>query len=194
VQRHARTKPPAVRRTELLDAAERLFLADGVAATNVDAIVAAAGVAKGTFYLYFNAKEDLLPALRARYVEALAETVSAAVARRPHADWPGKLRAWVSAVVTYQVEHFALHELVFHDSGAHRGHAPLKEDTAETLAALLTDGARAGAWTVEDPRLLAVMLYAAVHAAVAPATHGRPNARRIAKALHAFFSRAVGLA
>jgi Bacterial regulatory proteins, tetR family len=34
-----RTKPPEVRRRGLMDAAERLFLAQGIAATSVDAIV-----------------------------------------------------------------------------------------------------------------------------------------------------------
>jgi AcrR family transcriptional regulator len=47
-------------RTRIRDAANELFLAGGFEATTVDAIVAAAGVSKGTFYLYFDRKEDLL--------------------------------------------------------------------------------------------------------------------------------------
>jgi AcrR family transcriptional regulator len=41
-------------------AANELFLSKGVDDTTVDAIVAAAGVSKGTFYLHFERKEDLL--------------------------------------------------------------------------------------------------------------------------------------
>ena len=47
-------------RAAIRDAANALFLEHGVEATTVDAICAAAGVSKGTFYLYFHRKEDLL--------------------------------------------------------------------------------------------------------------------------------------
>src|SRR5262245_12204096 len=47
-------------RAKIREAANRLFLARGVGETTVDAICAAAGVAKGTFYVYFRRKEDLL--------------------------------------------------------------------------------------------------------------------------------------
>ena len=56
---------PSPQRTErtrsaIREAANRLFLERGVDATTVDAICAAAGISKGTFYLYFHRKEDLL--------------------------------------------------------------------------------------------------------------------------------------
>jgi AcrR family transcriptional regulator len=50
----------AVTRARIREAANQLFLEHGFEATTVDAIVAAAGVSKGTFYLYFERKEDLL--------------------------------------------------------------------------------------------------------------------------------------
>ena len=56
---------PSPQRTErtraaIREAANRLFLERGVDATTVDAICAAADISKGTFYLYFHRKEDLL--------------------------------------------------------------------------------------------------------------------------------------
>ena len=47
-------------RAAIRAAANELCLVHGVDATTVDAICAAAGVSKGTFYLYFHRKEDLL--------------------------------------------------------------------------------------------------------------------------------------
>ena len=47
-------------RARIREAANGLFLRDGVEATTVEAIAAAAGVSKPTFYLYFQRKEDLL--------------------------------------------------------------------------------------------------------------------------------------
>lgn len=52
-RRKRTTRAPAVRRGELLDAALRVFCTSGIAGASVEEITAAAGVAKGTFYLYF---------------------------------------------------------------------------------------------------------------------------------------------
>lgn len=60
------TPAPAIRRgaarEKLLDAAERLFYAHGVAATGIDAITAEAGVAKKSLYNNFASKADLITA------------------------------------------------------------------------------------------------------------------------------------
>ncbi len=47
-------------RERIRDAANELFIRDGFKNTTVDAITAAAGVSKGTFYIHFDRKEDLL--------------------------------------------------------------------------------------------------------------------------------------
>ena len=65
------TKRPA--RASLLEAAARLFYSDGVAATGIDSITAAAGVAKKSLYNNFASKADLVAAyLTARHEEWLA--------------------------------------------------------------------------------------------------------------------------
>lgn len=51
---------------ELLDAALGLFIEKGFAAARADEIAARAGVCKGTLYLYFQSKEDLLKELIAQ--------------------------------------------------------------------------------------------------------------------------------
>lgn len=48
------------KRVKMIDAAYKLFLEKGVNITAIDDVVKAAGVAKGTFYLYFKDKYDLL--------------------------------------------------------------------------------------------------------------------------------------
>src|SRR5678815_4116842 len=48
------------RRQQILNAACRSFARHGLHATTVDQIARAAGVAKGTVYLYYRSKEDLL--------------------------------------------------------------------------------------------------------------------------------------
>jgi AcrR family transcriptional regulator len=60
-------------RQQLLEAAARLFYADGLAATGIDTITAEAGVAKMSLYNNFSSKADLVRAyLDARHAEWLA--------------------------------------------------------------------------------------------------------------------------
>ncbi len=68
-------KAHAVRKNEILDRAERLFATAGYERTTINAIIDAAGIAKGTFYHYFAGKEDLLDSL----VERLAANIVAAL-------------------------------------------------------------------------------------------------------------------
>ena len=56
------------RRNALLDAAEALFLAHPDRIASVAEVAGAAGVAKGTVYLYFPSKEEMLLALHERHV------------------------------------------------------------------------------------------------------------------------------
>jgi AcrR family transcriptional regulator len=56
------------RRQELLDAVEKLYLRHPDRMPSVAEVAAAAGLAKGTVYLYFPAKEDMLLALHERHV------------------------------------------------------------------------------------------------------------------------------
>ena len=48
------------RRTQILDAARASFAKNGLSGTTVDGIARSAGVAKGTVYLYYKSKEDIL--------------------------------------------------------------------------------------------------------------------------------------
>src|SRR3954452_14745632 len=52
-------KQPQTRRSDIIGAALRLFAAKGFAATRLDDVAEAAGIAKGTVYLYFATKEEL---------------------------------------------------------------------------------------------------------------------------------------
>ena len=59
--KHERRKE--ARPGELLDAALDLFVEKGFAATRAEEVAARAGVSKGTLFLYFQSKEDLLKAV-----------------------------------------------------------------------------------------------------------------------------------
>jgi AcrR family transcriptional regulator len=75
---------------ELTEAALALFLAQGIEGVTIDEIVRAAGVAKGSFYRYFDDKtalvETLATPVTARIREGLAHCEAALVAARTPGD------------------------------------------------------------------------------------------------------------
>ncbi len=178
-----------------MDAAERIFLDKGVAATSVDEIVAAADVAKGTFYIHFESKDELLMALQRRFVATFRQKLEEAMNRRPREDWKGRLRAWVEAGVDGYLDRAALHDLVFHEFRPDGPRARHDNPIVDQLAELLGQGARAGAWSVGAPSFTAVLLFHALHGAFDDAvdTATEVNRKRLSRALLSFFHRAVGL-
>ncbi len=75
---HRRRKQ--ARPQELLDAALELFVERGFAATRMEEIATLAGVSKGTLYLYYASKEDLLKAVIGERLSSEIEIGAAAVA------------------------------------------------------------------------------------------------------------------
>jgi len=176
-----------------MDAAERLFLEKGIATTSVDDIVAAADVAKGTFYLHFESKEMLLLGLQQRFVSTFCTLLQTAMDRRAPDDWSGRLRAWVTAGVNGYLDRVALHDIVFHEFRPEDRRGKNDNPVVDQLAVLLGQGTQAGAWRVEDPRLAAVMLFNALHGAVddAVAAKAKVNRSGLVRTLDTFFRRAV---
>lgn len=88
---------PAQRTREaLLDAGEALAETDGFAGMTISRITAAAGVAKGTFYLHFDDRDAYVRALHERYYQRIA----AAIAEARDAAGPG-LQAAFASIETY---------------------------------------------------------------------------------------------
>ncbi len=84
----ATATPPRQRRkdarpAELLKAALALFGEKGFAATRIEEVAQRAGVSKGTLYLYYPSKEELLKAVIANYLSArIADTAQQVEAYR----------------------------------------------------------------------------------------------------------------
>ena len=53
-------KEPAIRKGEILDATEKLFIEKGYEAATINDILEAVQIAKGIFYYHFKSKEDVL--------------------------------------------------------------------------------------------------------------------------------------
>ena len=78
-----RQRRKEARPQELLDAALALFVEHGFAATRMEEIAARAGVSKGTLYLYYPSKEELLKAvIRDRLSNEVRAVTAAALSHR----------------------------------------------------------------------------------------------------------------
>ncbi|RST60297.1 TetR/AcrR family transcriptional regulator [Siminovitchia terrae] len=84
------SKNPEDRKTEILDAAEMLFTTKGYSATTVNDILSKVGIAKGTFYYYFQSKEEVMDAIVMRFIDKGVEAAKA-VAADPNLKAPEKL-------------------------------------------------------------------------------------------------------
>lgn len=100
--------PPVIRQRrkeerpqELLSAALELFVEKGFAATRAEEVAARAGVSKGTLYLYYPSKEELLKAVIRHHLSSQIQARSAEVSHHegPSADLlRDALSQWWTAV------------------------------------------------------------------------------------------------
>ena len=172
-----RTQTPDLRRRELMDAGERILLRKGFASTTIDDVTRAAGVAKGTYYLYFKSKDDLAAALRDRFIEDCRKRIETLSARRPANDWRGRLDAWVEGGICHYLDHLELHDIIF--IAGHEGHGSMAQSAlVEALADLIRAGAAAGAWRAQSPELVSLFLFYALHGVVDHIVTSRTMDRR----------------
>jgi response regulator NasT len=123
VEAKTRERPPArrgtarrERRSEVLDAAARIFAEKGFAETTIKDLADAVGVLKGSLYYYFSSKEELLCDVVARADEAAWKRIEHAMAHEGSAI--ERLRACVEAQLASTARDPAGMALVFQDHGS----------------------------------------------------------------------------
>jgi AcrR family transcriptional regulator len=91
------------RRAEILDAARKVCAARGYHEMTVDEIAQAAGVAKGTLYLYFRSKNEIYWAMIENILSILHEQVRAELSK------PGSIEDCVRRFVETKMTYFEAH-------------------------------------------------------------------------------------
>lgn len=146
-------KPPHVRSAEILHAAAVLIRQKGIEKVSIEEIAKEAGVAKGTFYLYFQSKADILSSLANGLVSRMVERAQAAIAQSND----NALDSFVMALAAIKSvegedqfladalnlpENLELHE---------RANVALVRQLAPVFAELIERGCRSGDFDVDDP-------------------------------------------
>src|SRR5947208_2619045 len=116
LQRGRVTKVPVERREDLLHAARSILAEKGIAAATMSDVTEVAGVAKGTFYLYFDSKEALLGALKERFVDDLIARATSLYWRVGRDDWWALADVTVETLIDFVVEHADLIQVFAQDS------------------------------------------------------------------------------
>jgi AcrR family transcriptional regulator len=160
----------------------------------VEDITTAADVAKGTFYLQFTSKTEILDALRQRFVRNMANAVTTAVEACKPGDFESRLAGWARSCAIEYLESAPLHHLVFVIAPPSSREGLTRNVLIDGLEEILASGVRAGAWSVDDPHLTAVFLFNALHGAVnQPGNEDMENREKLLAAIITHFFRSVGV-
>lgn len=190
----SRTKPATERRNDLMDAAERLFLEYGVLHTTIDQITNLAKVAKGTFYIYFNSKEDVHAALAARFVARYVDDIRGAIYKTGSEDFAAQLSCWVASSVDGFLNDIDLVNMLFH-AHPQTADGELISLIVSPLEELLIAGNARGQCTVNQPHLTATFLFSGLHGVIddAIAMNGQIDRAELIRNLESLTFRALGL-
>ncbi len=92
-------KPTEQRRAEILDAALQLFSSEGFHDTTMEEVANAAGVAKGTIYLYFRDRDELVERAFEGAIAALMEQIDGVL--RQDLPFDALIRAIMAAKISF---------------------------------------------------------------------------------------------
>jgi AcrR family transcriptional regulator len=160
-----------LREAEIISATRRLFDERGVRDAQIEDIARAVGINRAIIYRHFTGKEELFSLTLVQYLDELRVALedAAETTEAPRAQ----LVALVEAFVTYGLAHPAFVDCA--QSIMRRPGGDLLEEVSESamyrlgqaiggclsvLTRTIEAGATSGDFHVEDPRLLANMLYA----------------------------------
>jgi AcrR family transcriptional regulator len=161
----------AFRTQEILAAARKLLEQRGLEAMTMEEIAAAAGVAKGTLYLYFQSKDDLIQALITQVGENILKDMEAALAA-PGAP-PEKLIRMVSVLLEYLNRERLLFPIYAREllrgrresrKGFWRHYQELEERFVTLVTGLFAEGIATGHFIPANPRLLTFLIRGLVRA------------------------------
>ncbi|MDO8846852.1 MAG: TetR/AcrR family transcriptional regulator [Coriobacteriia bacterium] len=190
-------KDPGVRRAELVAAAAALFAERGVSDTAVSDIVKTAGVAQGTFYLYFESKDAIICAVVETLIDQMVGHIEDALAD-PDRRAVEKLEAMAAALVEINDEPFEVELMaVFHRPDNLPIHDRVMRSLVPrlmpNLAAIIRQGVEEGDFVSEDPEATAWFVLGALQGMETAFTDVNKTQSAIVQ-LRAFVLRGLGYA
>jgi len=172
---------PEARRLEILEAAERLLQAQGQR-VRVEDVVREAGVAKGTFFLYFPTWDDLLETLRQRLVADFDSANPLPTEVDGPIDWMALLDRHAAAYIDFASTRQGIGQALFHSDFAERRNQA--DNAVVRLSAVIRAGQEAEAFGPVDPEPTALLLFAALDEAARAVAGGMERDAIVAALRH----------
>jgi AcrR family transcriptional regulator len=145
-----------LKRERILASGLSLFANAPYQSVTMDSVAAAAGVAKGTLYLYFESKEDLYLGILSDGLETIARNYQASV--NPAASVPDRLRRAIEVTLEFYDQRRDLLRLMASEEprmaeARNRLIDDWRERGVRFFTSLIEEGARAGVFRTNDPLL-----------------------------------------
>lgn len=162
-------------RTEILEAAERVFVRDGLMAARIDEIAAEAGVSVGTLYNLFKDRGGIVEALMTWRHGEFHESIDTALEARADEPFEARLRGFVEVLFSHFRQRWAFMRVIkqaeFAPDSAGCGHGPHKSREAfqqlfAQLGALMQQGVDEGVVRDLDAELALTAFMGLLRAAV----------------------------
>lgn len=158
-----------LRRT-ILDTTRHLLVQDGYKSLSMRKIARSIGYSATSIYLYFENKDALFHTLIDEGMEQLYREYEAAINSHPD-DPVGLLHDLCRRYITFGLENQEYYEIMFMLHPEHMERYPAEKyrrarRNLDVIASTLTDGVAGGLMTVDNPRVSASAIWAALHGAV----------------------------
>lgn len=152
------------KRSVIVDAAWQLFARHGYELTTVDTIVETADISKGTFYHYFESKEDVLDAVVERMTTVALEKIRKAV-HESELSAVQRLNRFFVASRQWRFENIQIVreiiEILYRDENVrllHKSNERSMEKTAPLLKEIIEQGVEEGIFSTPDSEETAFMI------------------------------------
>jgi AcrR family transcriptional regulator len=179
-------KSPQDRRRDIMDAAVKVFSHKGIAEATIADVTRVAGVAKGTFYLYFESREQLLAALRERFMQDMLDHAAPFMERVGTEDWWALADDVVASIIDFTLQHSDTISLFMQGPRTPEVLdilAKCERMPIEMMAEGIRAGVDAGVFHVSDPEMAASFLFHALDGAALGAIlyGGKPDRDRMVR-------------
>jgi len=166
-KRRREALPKAERRQQILAAARDLFARRGYHQTTIDDIVDEAGVARGTYYLYYEDKRAIFSDLIDRFSQRLSMAIDRIVTDDESRSVADQVRANIRAILGLCLAERAMTKILFTDAAGidaafDRKLSTFYDAVVQLLTESLRDGQTLGIVRDGEPRVLAYLTLGAL--------------------------------
>ncbi|KAE8130031.1 MULTISPECIES: TetR/AcrR family transcriptional regulator [Bifidobacterium] len=159
------------RRVALLHAGQQVLASKGAGKATIDDITQTAGVAKGTFYLYFSSKADLIKALRADFAGQIGNALREHMEGNAHRDWQAEARNLLRLAVDEYLQIAPSYSAVLDCASSEADDTSWERSITAVIADFLQAAKAQHACAVEDSEVAAVFLFHGINGVCHHALH-----------------------